>query len=204
MRARSVIVGLLALLLLPSLAAAQQTAEDSLRLELVRSRGFIRAAETQLTKVLGLVDRAPPEPVPPVVMDWRTGEWEFLAGGYYVTLDLDASTARLAGVVAPVSATFDGDSMHVRLTVPGYDAGVLSVEHAEGRMIGTVQWQDSIRPASAQRPSLEVVQRLEQGDCTFALFTDGSYGVAPNTAECHQALDSHAGPLRYVAREYVE
>lgn len=204
MRSCSVILMALVLALIPTTLSAQQTVEDSLRLELVRSRGFIRAAETQLSKVLGLVDRAPPEPGPPVVMDWRTGEWEFLAGGYYVTLDLDASTARLAGIVAPVSATFDGDSMHVRLTVPGYDAGVLSVEHAEGRMIGTVQWQDSIRPASGQRTGLQVVQRLEQGDCTFALYTDGSWGVSPNTAECHQALDSHAGPLRYVAREYVE
>src|SRR5690606_5053743 len=52
-------VGLILLcLLLAKEANAQDTLDalDSLRVEAVRSRGFIRAAETQLTKVLNQID----------------------------------------------------------------------------------------------------------------------------------------------------
>jgi hypothetical protein len=52
-------------LLLPASLSAQVTL-DSLRVEAVRSRAFIRSAETQLTKVLALIDslRAAPTPAP--------------------------------------------------------------------------------------------------------------------------------------------
>lgn len=53
---RSIVVGALAALLITAPAAAQDTALDSLRQEAVRSRAFIRGAETQLTKVLAMID----------------------------------------------------------------------------------------------------------------------------------------------------
>lgn len=60
------------LLLMPSLAAGQDARLDSMRTELVRTRGFIRGAETQLSKTLAILDSilaAPQdstEPPPPV------------------------------------------------------------------------------------------------------------------------------------------
>lgn len=37
---------------------------EEIRAEAIRSRAFIRGAETQLSKVLALIDEAPPEPEP--------------------------------------------------------------------------------------------------------------------------------------------
>lgn len=37
---------------------------EEIREEAIRSRAFIRGAETQLSKVLALIDEAPPEPEP--------------------------------------------------------------------------------------------------------------------------------------------
>ncbi len=189
-----------ALVVVPLLA---QTRADSVRAEAVRSRGFIRAAETQLSKVLALLDAPPPAPGPPVVLDWKTGEWGLNVGGYLVALDLDAAIATAHGVTAPVVATFAGDTLRARLAVPGYDAGLLELVHSEGRLIGAVAYGDSIRPAAGQRAELKVVRTVARAPCTFAQFTDGSWGVSPNDATCHQALDGYAGPLRYVARTFT-
>lgn len=57
-----VLVAVLTLLLAAPAAAQQDTAQvrvlsDSLRVELVRARGFVRGAETQLTKTLAIADR---------------------------------------------------------------------------------------------------------------------------------------------------
>lgn len=70
-------------------------------------------------------------------------------------------------------------------------------------MIGTVAYDTIVRPASAQRFDIQVVRTVRRAPCTFAQYTDGSWGVTPYTAACHQALDTYAGPLRYTAREYV-
>jgi len=51
---------LLAVLATP--VAAQETVRDSARAEAIRSRGFIRGAETQLTKVLDLIERIETHP----------------------------------------------------------------------------------------------------------------------------------------------
>lgn len=59
---RAALLGLLALVVAAPAAGQQDTAQvrvltDSLRIELVRARGFIRAAETQLSKTLSIADR---------------------------------------------------------------------------------------------------------------------------------------------------
>jgi hypothetical protein len=193
-----------------ALAADTVPALDSLRTELVRSRGFLRGAETQLSKTLSILDRitgAPADTVAtaPTVQDWRTGEWSLLAGGYVGTIDLDDSTATADGVTAPITWTAAGDTLHARLTVPGYEAGELAVVHAEGRLIGTVIWGGETRPAAGERPSLRVVRTVQPTDaagCTLAQYTDGSWGVAPSASRCHQALDRYVGRLTYVARIY--
>ncbi len=184
---------------------------DSLRTELVRSRGFLRGAETQLSKTLSILDRVMGAPADttaaaPAVQDWRTGEWSLLAGGYVGTIDLDDSTATVEGVTAPIAWTAAGDTLRARLTVPGYEAGELAVVHAEGRLIGTVAYGGETRPASGERTSLRVVRTVrpaDAADCTLAQYTDGSWGVAPSASRCHQALDRYAGRLTYVARTYV-
>ena len=185
--------------------ASPQTRADTVQTELVRLRGFIRAAETQATKALDALLPLTTQPVgPPTVLDWRTGVWDVLAGGYRVALDLTAGKATVAGVTAPVTSTAAGDTLRVRLQVPGYTTGLLEMVHAEGRMIGTVAYDTIVRPASAQREQLLVVPPIvRRGDCTFARYTDGSWGISPNTGACHAALDAYAGPLRFVAREYT-
>jgi hypothetical protein len=78
--------------------------------------------------------------------------------------------------------------------------------HAEGRLIGIVTYGGQTRPASGERAHLEVVrtvQPTDAADCTFAQYTDGSWGVAPSASRCHQALDRYAGRLTYVARTYT-
>lgn len=179
-----------------------QTRADTARTELVRSRGFIRAAETQLSKVLGLLDPAPAGP--PTVLDWRTGEWDVLAGGYRGVLDLTYQTATINGVTAPVTSVAAGDTLRVGLRVPGLEDGLLELVHAEGRMIGTVMYDTIVRPASAQRPSLERVSVVKEGACTFVLYTDGSWGVAPNAGGCHAVLVERVGGLKFVARNAEE
>lgn len=194
--------GLLTLLATP---AAAQTRADSVNTELVRLRGFIRAAETQATKALeALLPLTTPAPAPPTVQDWRTGEWDVLAAGYRGTIDLTRMQATSNGATAPILATAHGDTLRVRLDIPGYtQMGLIELVHAEGRMIGTVTRDTIVRPASAQRLELRVVRTVRRQPCTFAEYTDGSWGVAPHNADCHQALDAYAGPLRFVARQYV-
>lgn len=185
--------------------AEAQTRDDSLRTELVRSRGFIRAAETQLTKTLALLTSAPAEAGPPVVRDWRSGEWQLLAGGYQGVINLDAQTVTAQGITAPAVVEISGDTLRMRLAVPGWeDAALLELVHAEGRLIGTVTAEGETRPAAGQRIDLQVVRTMEVGDgCTAAAYTDGSWGVGPYTGPCHQALVEHVGAMRFVAREYT-
>jgi hypothetical protein len=189
------------LLLVPAAdAQLPQARADSVREETVRLRGFVRAAETQASKILAIFDRE--EPVaPPVVMDWRTGVWEVYAAGFRGTMDLTARTATWENVTAPIAPTFIGDLLEVRLGVEGVaPSGLMTLRHAEGRMIGTITYQGQERQATASRPNLIVVTRLAQGECTFAQFTDGSWGVAPFTGPCHDALNTHVGGMKFVAR----
>lgn len=189
-------------LLLFAAPVAGQTRADSLRAELVRARGFLRAAETQLSKTLTLA--SPPEPGPPVVLDWRSGEWSVFAAGFRGVLDLSAGTATWEGVAAPIAATFAGDTLRVRIGIPGWIAGgLLELRHAEGRMIGTVSYAGETREATAQRADLQVVRVVEESGCSFAQYTDGSWGVAPFTGPCHDALDTYVGGMRFVARQFT-
>lgn len=192
----------------PAPTAAQL---DSLRRGMVMTRGFLRSAVTRATHDIERLDRlrgALPDTVAaaPTVQDWRSGTWSLLAGGYTGVLDLDASTVEVDGVTAAVTWETAGDTLRVRPAVPGYEGGLLEVTHAEGRLIGTVSWSGETRPAAGERASLAVVRTVQPADaagCTMAQYTDGSWGVAPASAACHQALDRYAGRLTYVARAYV-
>lgn len=135
------------------------------------------------------------------VQDWKTGEWGVLAAGYQIDLDLDEKRATAADQTVPIQIQFDGNVMQVR--IPGVRAGLLQLEHAEGRLMGTLTAQGRQYPAAGQRPSITVVQTVEQDDCTFAQYSDGSWGVAPYLGPCHQALVAHVGDMQYVAREYT-
>lgn len=89
---------LLPIALLLALPAAGQTPADSLRAELVRSRGFIRAAETQASKTLDLLERTRAQTVPADGAGWVVvlplgGGWRAVyrapggAGWTYLTVD---------------------------------------------------------------------------------------------------------------------
>lgn len=190
-------------LLLPAPVQAQSLPDsilDQVRALMVRMRAANRQSETYGTQIIDLL---PPPPGPPAVMDWRTGEWDVLAGGYRVVLDLTHEKATAQSVTAPITAVAAGDTLRVRLDVPGYTDGLLEMVHAEGRMIGTVRYGEEERPASGQRPFLMVVRKVSRSPCTFAQYTDGSWGVTPYNSNCLQSLDNYAGPFRYVAREYI-
>lgn len=183
---------------------------DSLVRDAVSARGFIRASDTQLSKVVerarALLAAAPAEEAgPPVVQDWRSGEWGIQAGGYHGVLDLDAGLVTAQGITAPALVEIAGDTLRMRLAVPGWqDYALLELVHAEGRLIGTVTAEGETRPAAGQRPQLQVVRTLEVAEgCTAAEYTDGSWGVGPYTGPCHQALVEHVGGLRFAAREYT-
>lgn len=135
------------------------------------------------------------------VQDWKTGEWSVLAGGYNIELDLDRKRASVDDTTVPIQTQFNGDILQVR--VPGVRGGLLQLEHAEGRLVGNITAQGQTRPAAGQREVIHVVQTVEQGDCQFAQYTDGSWGVAPQSSTCHTALNDHVGGMRYVARDYT-
>lgn len=135
------------------------------------------------------------------VQDWRTGEWHVNAGGYYLVLDLDEDRATHAGRSVRIRKQFSGDV--VQVTVPGLRGGLLQLSHAEGRLVGTITANGEERQAAGQRPVISVVQAVEQGPCTFAQYSDGSWGVAPYRGDCHAALVDYTGGLRYAAREYT-
>lgn len=145
--------------------------------------------------------KTPPD-VPLVVREWKTGEWFVRAGEYVGTIDLSLKQANLNGVSASVITSFRGDSVFLQLVAPL--SGRIAMEHAEGRMIGTLTRDTVVRPASAIRPQIAVVETEEVEGCVFVVYTDGSPGVAPNNSRCHQLLDKNKGPLRYVARNAEE
>lgn len=200
---RAVAIVAFVLMAMPAQAQIPQSRADSLRAELIRSRGFIRGAETQLTKSLEVLDRQTPPPVP-VVMDWREGVWGVYAAGFRGTINLASKIAEWAGVVAPIEVNYIGDILEVRLGVPGVaPSGLMTLVHVEGRMIGTITYLGEERQATAYRPELAVVSLEEQGNCTFAQYTDGSWGHSPNTSSCFQALLQAHGPFKMTPRVYV-
>lgn len=191
----------------PVTGQATPERDDSLRTELVRSRGFIRAAETQLTKSLAVLDgtaAAEAEAGPPTVQDWRTGEWRLKIAGYYVFLDLDAGLASAEGVSAPIAAEFGADSMHIRLRVPGVEGlARLDLHHAEGVLMGTLTTPGESRIVGGRRAHRELVRTVAVSGCMLAQYTDDSWRIAPHIWDCQAALNDYLGErTRYAAAAY--
>src|SRR5690606_7290499 len=169
MRCTAVLV-LALLLAAPAAAQTPDSAQvDSLladlvdgRKDAVSSRGFIRASETQLTKIIDRLDaliarvRAllgsppdtivvppdtvipdPPEPEP--LAPWATGRWSLTVDGQPLALDFDAARLELPmgmGVVA-VTATITADTAHLSFSTP-YGAGTMRLVHTAGTIAGTM------------------------------------------------------------------
>lgn len=135
------------------------------RVEMVRSRGMVRALITQCDKSLVILDRsrgaAPPDtivvppdtviPDPPVEPDpepepepeppvWATGRWALRANGQPLALDFDAARLELPmgmGVVT-ISTSLSADTARLTFQVPVYGAGVMRLVHTAGTVAGTM------------------------------------------------------------------
>src|SRR5690606_10181567 len=170
MRCTAVLV-LALLLAAPAAAQTPDSAQvDSLladlvdgRKDAVSSRGFIRASETQLTKIIDRLDaliarvRAllgsppdtivvppdtvipdPPEPEPPA--PWATGRWSLTVDGQPLALDFDAARLELPmgmGVVT-ISTSLSADTARLTFQVPVYGAGVMQLVHTAGTVAGSM------------------------------------------------------------------
>src|SRR5690606_37641207 len=167
------------LALLPAAPAAAQTPAgaqvDSLLAELVdgrkdavSSRGFIRASETQLTKIIdrldaliarvrallgSLPDTVPPKPpdTPPdtVIPDppepepeppvWATGRWSLTVNGQPLALDFDASRLELPSGMGVVAVTATITADTAHLSFSTpYGAGTMRLVHTAGTVAGTM------------------------------------------------------------------
>lgn len=140
----------------------------------------------------------------PTVQDWRTGVWRVKAADYYVFIDLDGGHATGEGVRAPITATFEGDSMHIRLEPRGLEGlAQLDLHHADGILMGTLRTPRGSRIIGGRRPVVHLVRTVEADDCTLAQYTDDSWRIAPHKWHCQQALIDYLGARpRYPSAAY--